>query len=175
MTRSLFVSLLVVGAGWALGHGEFISADPAPDTVLGDPPSQVTLVFSEPVEVRFSTFKVYRLEDPGEAQEAAHETEHAEGSSGHHEGEHDGGEHGGDPEWLRLNGLAGALVSEALGLEEDGEARVDLGVNERGQSSIVTLALRATLREGVYVVMWNALSVDTHITQGYYVFRLEVE
>ncbi len=163
-------SLLLLGAGLALGHSEFASADPTPDTVLRTAPSAVTLVFSEPAEVRFSTFKVYRLEEGGSSEaETSAEPTHGHGD------EHAATQTSGDPEWLRLNGLAGALVAKVLNLRGDGEARVDSGPQETGQSRTVTLTLREDLAPGVYVVMWRLLSVDTHTTQGYYVFRLEAE
>ena len=167
---SLIASVLLLGTGLTLAHGELTSADPPPDTIITAIPSEVTLVFSEPVEVRFSTFKVYRLNTEGEAtddkvQTVEHGAEHDETPSSD--------EASSNPEWLRLNGLAGALVSEVLLLRGDSEARVDTGPQENGQSRTVTLGVTEELVPGVYVVMWRVLSTDTHATQGFYVFKLE--
>lgn len=139
---------LLLGGGLAHAHAEFEVGDPAANSLLTTLPAEVTLKFTEPVEVRFSLFKVYRLEtdlEPG--SHAEHDT-------------------------MRLNGLAGALVSEVLPTRGDDDARADAGVvTEERTSAEVVLELKKDLPPGHYVVMWQALSVDTHTTQGFYVFN----
>lgn len=186
---SLLAGLLLLVAGQALAHSELQRADPAAESVLSAAPSTVALQFSEAVEVRFSTFKVYRLDETATGTTGEHD--HDAMSEAHDRADHDGqdgsreaSDHSADahdhaatpaasdPEWLRLSGLAGALVSEVLDAKEDGPARVDLGTQETGESRTVTLALPEELEPGVYVVMWKVLSVDGHVSQGYYLFRV---
>src|SRR5437867_695697 len=53
---TVFISLLVVlltvmlGTKDALAHAELVRADPAPDSILGAPPQQIDLWFSERVD-----------------------------------------------------------------------------------------------------------------------------
>lgn len=146
----LGVLSLLLGVGSALAHAELKSVSPERDAVLGEAPGEVVLEFTEPAEVRFSTFKVYAL-DADVDLSAENATQ-------------------------RLNGLAGQLVGEVLTTREDTGARVDTGVTPAGgQSESVTLALPEELPAGPYVVMWRVLSVDTHTTQGFYVFQYQPE
>lgn len=145
----LAVSLLWGGAAYA--HADLASSTPAAGAVLEHPPAEVSLTFTEAVEVRFSTFKVYAL-----GADLDFEAEDAE---------------------ARLNGLAAQLVSEALGAREDTGARADLGADPSTSEAArtaeeVTLALEPDLEAGVYVVMWRVLAVDTHTTQGFFTFRV---
>ena len=160
--RNLLVCLLLSGAGLALAHAELVTATPAPKSVVGALPQEVTLSFSEPVEARFSLFKVYKLEPRPEGLSGG-EGETADAT-------------GGAPaelleeEALRLNGLAGALFAEVLTARGDEAARADAGAVTADTSKEVTLALKDGLEAGDYVVMWRVLSADTHTTQGFYVF-----
>ena len=136
----------------ALAHGDLVSSAPADRSVLEGSPEEAVLTFSEPVEVPFSTFKVYRLDVP--LPEAAPD----------------------EREWQRLGGLAGALVSEVLTSEEESEARVDSGVQTSDRrSEEVALGLQEPLQPGVYVLMWRVLSIDTHIVQGFVTFIVAPE
>jgi methionine-rich copper-binding protein CopC len=145
-SRSLLV-LAVLLFGTVHAHAYLLEADPAPFAVVSAP-SEVTLQFTEPVEIRFSLFKVYPLEaDLPEDLATLSEREQR-----------------------RLNGLAGALVNEVLMLRDDAEARSDAGLlTDARIADSVTLALK-DLTPGAYVVMWRVLSIDTHITQDFFVF-----
>lgn len=151
MKRSLLaLALSLTGVGSA--HAELASSTPAAGAVLEQAPAEVSLTFTEAVEVRFSTFKVYAL---GADLEVDAEDNEA-----------------------RLNGLAAQLVSEVLDAPEDTDARVDLGatpsVGDAARTAEeVTLPLEPELAAGVYVVMWRVLAVDTHPTQGFFTFRVE--
>ena len=105
--RHFLACLLLLGAGPALAHAELVTMTPAQNSVLTTLPNSVMLTFSEPVEVGFSLFKVYRLEPTPTS------------TSGGASGGDSGGETGGaspesEEEALRLNGLAGTLVTEVL-------------------------------------------------------------
>lgn len=152
-TLLLTAALTLVGA--ASAHAEFVSADPAPGSVLSEAPGAVTLTFSEPVETRFSRLKVYPLEVAEEAVPAdpANPSER---------------------ERQRLNALAAELVSESLEADDDAEARADTGFQgEARTAAVVTLGLKSDLEPGLYVVMWEVLSIDTHWTSGHFLFFLE--
>lgn len=145
MKRALALILTLAGVGVA--HSELESSTPAANATLQAAPTEVSLSFSEAVEVRFSTFKVYPLDadiDPSA-----------------------------DDARARLNGLAGQLVSEVLETQGDDEARADTGVSEAERTSeTITLPLKPDLPAGVYAVMWRVLSVDTHTSQGFISFQV---
>jgi len=140
-------ALFLFAPGVALAHATLESSEPAPDATLTQPPAAVRLSFSEEVELDFSLFKVYQLDVAGVDLAA-------------------------DNAWQRLNGLAGALVSDVLDRRDDADARADAGLtNAERRAKEVTIGLRDELAPGVYVVMWRILSIDTHGTQGFLVFR----
>jgi methionine-rich copper-binding protein CopC len=133
--------LVLIGIGPAAGHAYLKAADPAEDSVVRALPREVRLTFTEPLEIRFSILKVYRLD-------AA-------------------------PEWdrRRLNAAAGTLTSAVLQRRGDEADRADAGVTTAARTSAqIAVRLRPDLAPGPYVVMWRVLSVDTHTTQGFYVF-----
>jgi methionine-rich copper-binding protein CopC len=138
---ALAAALVLFLAGAAAGHAYLRAADPAEDSVVRAAPDSVKLSFTEPVEVRFSTFKVYRLAaDPGWDQR-------------------------------RLNAAGGALVSDVLQKRGDEADRADDGVVTAARTSAsIVLRLKGSLRPGSFVVMYRVLSIDTHTTQGFYVF-----
>lgn len=145
---SLLAGLLLLGAGSAFAHAEFVEGSPEKGSVVNEKPEQVTITFTEPVVTRFSIFKVYPL-----AVEVALSADNAS---------------------LQLNGLAAALVNDVLMAKDGEDERADSGlVTAERQSAIVTLDLREELAPGHYVVMWRSLSADTHITQGFYVFTYQ--
>ena len=122
----------------AAAHSELEKATPAEDAKVSAPKA-VELSFGEPLELRFSTFKVYPLGVTGNT--------------------------------LKVNGAAGALKTRVLSAKNDDAARADLGLSTTGRTATsVTLPLKPNLVKGAYVVMWKVLSVDTHATDGYYVF-----
>lgn len=136
--------LVLVVAGTAASHAYLRTSDPAEDSVVADLPGSVQLVFTEPVEVRFSVFKIYPVEA--------------------------------EPSWdrRRLNAAAGALVSQVLRRRGDEAERADAGIDAAARTtSEVHMRIRPDLRPGPYVVMWRVLSIDTHTTQGFYVFTYQ--
>jgi methionine-rich copper-binding protein CopC len=133
--------LMLAAAGVASAHAFLKSADPGEDSSINAWPKEIRLTFTEPVELRFSIFKVYRLDAaPGTEQR-------------------------------RLNATAGALVSDVLQKRGDEAARADEGTSNTTRTTAdVLVKLKPDLDPGAYVVMWRVLSIDTHTTQGFYVF-----
>lgn len=170
-----------------LAHAELRQATPAQNSIVDTLPSEVTLVFSEPVELRFSLFKVYKLDGTAvleaateaTAQEGGQSDVEEHGAEGHPSESADGNEDAGasksdapsSSEQLRLNGLAGALVSRVLTARGDEAARADAGLaTVEATSETVSLKLKPGFEPGTYVVMWRVLSIDTHTEQGYSIF-----
>lgn len=148
MTRALLIVTALTLFGAAQAHADLETSSPIAGEVLAELPEAVTLSFTEPVEVRFSTFKVYPLEaeiDMSEENAAQ-----------------------------RLNGLAGRLVSDVLEARGDEEARADTAAEADGRSSTeITLPLKGEVDVIHYVVMWRVLSIDTHTTKGFFTFSVE--
>lgn len=139
MRHAFLVLLLLAGAAFA--HSELEHAAPGQNGTVTTPPDEVVLRFSEPLELTFSTFKVYRLEaDVAEA------------------------------DVQRLNGLAGTLVNDVLSIQGDAAARADAGSELSGLNAEVRLPLKGDLTPGHYVVMWRGPSADTHTATGFYRF-----
>lgn len=139
-TIVLAVLVLWVGlsaAAWS--HAHLRQASPGQGATVTETPTEVRLTFSEPVEVGFSTFKVYPLppaDDEGELREAARE-----------------------------------LMGQVLHARDDADARADAGLaGESRTSADIVILLKDDLEPGPYVVMWRVLSVDTHVTEGFYTF-----
>jgi len=79
-----------------------------------------------------------------------------------------------DDDLLRLKAAAGQLVSRVLRQRGDEDQRADAGVAaDRGASSEIQILLKEGLAPGPYVVMWRVLSVDTHVTEGFFVFIVQ--
>jgi copper resistance protein C len=124
----------------AWGHAFLNASVPAADSTVTSPLKEIRLTYSEPVEIRFSIFKVYKLSAAPSAGPSA------------------------------LHAAATDLVSADLLKRGDEAARSDAGVaNTTRTSTDIVLRLK-DLEPGAYVLMWRALSVDTHTTQGSFVF-----
>lgn len=75
---------------------------------------------------------------------------------------------------LKVNAAAGALKTKVMALKTDAAARADLGARGQGATPrVVTLPLKPNLKAGPYVVMWKALSEDSHPVEGYFVFNVK--
>lgn len=86
----LLLALLVpLGAGSVLAHAELASSEPSAETTVTEPLEEIRLGFSEAVELGFSLFKVDQLDTTGVDLAAENARQ-------------------------RLNGLAGALVSQVI-------------------------------------------------------------
>lgn len=129
-------------AGVALGHAYLARSTPAAGQTVTVAPKSVMLEFTEPLEMAFSTFKVYPL--PLKA------------------GETD------------VRAAAAKLAQEVLSRKDDAEARADQGlVSNASPATRLELKLKDKLMPGWYIVMWKALSVDTHVTTDHFAFRYQ--
>ncbi len=128
-------------AGVALAHSNLMQSVPADGQTIASLTKTVTLEFSEPLEVKFSVFKVYRLQtNPTDANAARKDAE--------------------------------ALMDEVLDKKGDESARADDGLaTDVPSAARLQVKLKPRLQPGWYVVMWRALSVDTHTTDDWLVFR----
>lgn len=148
--RRLLIILTALVLGAASAHADLVASEPEGGSVLAEAPAVVVLDYSEPLEVPFSIFKVYRLDADVDLSD--------------------------DNAQQRLNGLAAELVNDVLELRDDAdaEARADTGLETDGNTvDQVTFVLQEDLPDGHYVVMWRVLSIDTHVTQGFFTFSVE--
>jgi methionine-rich copper-binding protein CopC len=125
----------------AAAHALLESSVPADGSILREAPTAIRLVFSAPIDPRFSIFKIYPV--PVSAR--------------------------GDERSMRR--AAAVLVSALIDRRGHEPARVDEGVSAAGRTTReVGIRLRADARPGVYVVMWKVLSIDSHVSQDYMLF-----
>jgi copper resistance protein C len=69
---------------------------------------------------------------------------------------------------------AAKLVTRVLALKNDDAEKADLGLTSTASpASRLEVKLKPKLGAGWYVVMWRALSVDSHSTSDFFVFRLQ--
>lgn len=126
----------------ASAHAFLNASTPGADSIVTTPIKEVKLSYSEPVVIRFSIFKVYKVN-----------VNAALGA-----------------DMRALHAAADSLVAAALLKRGDDAARSDAGLaNTTRTSSDIVVRLR-DLEPGAYVVMWRVLSVDTHTTQGSFIF-----
>ena len=137
----LILGALTLGAGVRASAHAFLNASvPSAGSTVATPPAEVKLTYSEPVEIRFSIFKVYKLTAaPGADLRALH-------------------------------AAAETLVAADLLKRGDEADRSDAGVANTTRSSADIVVRLKELAPGAYVLMWRALSVDTHTTQGSFIF-----
>ena len=124
-----------------LAHAYLLQGIPAGGSTVHEQPQKVTLIMNEPIEIRFSTFKVYPLEVKTDMSQRD----------------------------IAL--AAKSLMEEVLSLRNDGEVRLDTGLtNKARQNKKITIGLKADLMPGTYVVMWKTLSIDTHSSEDFTFF-----
>jgi copper resistance protein C len=136
--------LMVALLGFADAHSYLKTSTPAEGATI-TALAPVSLEFTENLETTFSFFKVYKLANTGNLSD--------------------------ETERLKLNGQASILVNEVLTKQDDDLERADSSVLAEGEASTITLELKEDLTPGIYAVMWRVLSVDTHTTQGFYLFE----
>jgi methionine-rich copper-binding protein CopC len=140
---SALVSLVLTGV--AIAHSYLSNSSILPNSILKTSPERVRLEFSEPLEINFSSFKLYKLRiNPT------------------------------DPDKRKLE--IETLVNRVMTLKNDDSSRSDDGLETTAsQASVVTLKLKPKLKAGFYVLMYRVLSVDTHITQDYFSFKIAAD
>ena len=133
-----FLALLL-----ALAHAELKSSIPKAGSTIKEMPTAVQILFTEAVEVKLSTFKVYRLQASPEALQ--------------------------NPAQVRT--LARRLFNQVLLSKNDAAKRWDNELKTLARTSrSITLGLKPNLKAGTYVVMWQNLSTDGHREKGFFVF-----
>ncbi|HLW60611.1 MAG TPA: copper resistance CopC family protein [bacterium] len=143
--RSGWIAVIIMlgcmcGGPQASAHAFLNASVPSADSTASALLKEVRLSYSEPVEIRFSIFKVYKLNAAPGADVRA------------------------------LHAAADDIVSADLLKRGDEAARSDAGVaNTTRTSTDIVLRLK-DLEPGAYVLMWRVLSVDTHTTQGSFIF-----
>jgi copper transport protein len=78
------------------------------------------------------------------------------------------------PENLELR-FSEAVRLTARSIQKDGESKRSLGPLPSGMAEAFSVALPATLEDGHYVVTWRALSEDTHVMTGEFMFAVGAE
>lgn len=147
--RAALAAILLALAGLqaAHGHAQLDSSIPAANATVTEEVTSIVLDFSEGVEVAFSSFKVYTI--VGEVDQAA------------------------DDAGMLLNALASDMAAQYNGSQEEGDGFVPTtAAAPDGDGSKVLLQLVEPLGPGHYVVMWKALSADTHAIDGHFVFTV---
>ena len=129
-------------------HAVLATSSPDAGAVVSESPAEVHLTFTEGVEVDFSDFWLVRM-DADEVDPGA------------------------DDALMRLNGRASTYLSAYLSGSPSGEGEVPVEADwAEGTKSEVVLSLSESLAPGHYVVMWRALSADTHVVNGHVVFTV---
>lgn len=136
-TLSLFLLGLL-----AMAHAEYKSSVPKAASVVKEMPAQIQLFFTESLELKLSSFKVYRLQ-----ADAIHLS----------------------PAQIRTQ--ARALYRQLLLVQNDQDKRWDTGVKTTTRTTKeVVLGLKPGIKPGAYVVMWQNLGTDGHRVRGFYTF-----
>src|SRR5690625_1364476 len=151
MRRLLTVLLFALISASVRAHAELRTSEPAAGAVAETAPEEVVLTFSEPLETLFSVFKVYER-DAADVDLTAADAEQ------------------------RLNGLAAALVNDVLELRDDEDEQVAAElVSDDATTAELSLQFPEALADGHYGVMRRGLSMDTHVTQDFFVFSVAAE
>lgn len=187
-------AVLALSTGAVFAHADFLSSTPENRERVTSAPSEIELVFSERLEVAFSTFRVYALPenlaqaeadtalrentmplgDTDDDQTDDHGDDHGNEQDDDHGDDHaenagdDSGHDQGDDS---SQGGLSAFVTEMLETEDD-EAEHE-GGDVTTQGAQVSIALAGDLEPGWYVVMWRALSADEHPVEGYVTFNYQ--
>lgn len=187
--RRTIITTLFLIASFVLAHADFESSNPEDGAFMQVAPLIVKLVFDEDVDTKFSVFKVYKLENEAliadlraKKMDHGHDENHGEdhhGEDGHgdeHSESHDEtDDHHADEHTEEASELD-VFVEDIMAMREDSNARVDTGLmSEERMMSEVVLLLDEALEPGYYLVMWRALSDDTHIEAGYIHFEYAPE
>jgi copper resistance protein C len=129
-------------AGVVLAHSYLSNSSILANSILKTVPERLTLEFSEPLELGFSSFKVYKLE-----------TKTTDGAKLK----------------LEAQALVNKVLALKNDLAKRADDGLETTASE---ATVVKLKFKPNLKLGIYVVMYRVLSVDTHITQDFFTFSL---
>lgn len=136
---AILASLALVGV--AVAHSNLTRSTPADAQTVAALPKTVVLEFSEPLEVKFSVFKMYKLETTAtDAKSARKDADALVGKV------------------LEKRGDEAERADDGLATSVPTAARLEV-------------KLKPNLTPGWYVVMWKVLSMDTHTSDDSIVFR----
>lgn len=133
--------LLLAAVVPAFSHAHMHHATPAPDSTVKVWPAAVKLEFSEGIEPKFATFRVYRLAVPTTASDSAAKT------------------------------AADKSADGMLAAKADSAVRADASVSLASSNTQATVALKSGMKPGWYAVAWKVVSDDGHIMRDHFVFR----
>ena len=136
------VGLALAFASHGLAHAYLETSVPEGGTTIDTMPTEIVLTLSEAVELRFSTFKVVRLEDAPADRRALLEAAGA---------------------------LLEEVLP--LRDDEELRADTGV-LHEDSTSAVIRIGMKEDLPPGTYVVMWRVLSVDTHTSEDLTVFHV---
>ena len=140
--RFLSVALALAFVSPGLAHAYLEISVPEGGTTVDAMPAEIVLTLSEPVELRFSTFKVVRLEDAPTDRRALLEAAGA---------------------------LLEEVLP--LRDDEELRADTGV-LNQESTSAVIRIGMKEDLLPGTYVVMWRVLSVDTHTSEDLTLFHV---
>lgn len=126
---------------FVLGHPYLETSNPEGGSTVAEMPAEIALTLSEPVELKFSIFKVWRLEDAPADRRALLEAAGA---------------------------LLEEVLPLRDDAERRADIGV---LNEESSSAVIRIGMKEDLEPGTYVVMWRVLSVDTHTSGDFTLFH----
>ena len=139
MAKSLLL-LLALLLGFGQAHAYLTEANPSPGAVLETQPGLISLTMSEGVELKFSLFKIYRLDPIPE-----------------------------DKKELARAAKALLAEKIKLRNDEAERADTGL-IEPQDRSTVIKLGLKEGLEPGLYIIMWKVLSVDSHSSEDFSYF-----
>lgn len=138
--RVLLALLLAFALSSSSAHAYLNSAEPASGSTVSQLPAEITLMLSEPVEMRFSTFKVYHLPYPPEDRREL------------------------------VMAIRDLMEAKLLLRNDEAERADTGVLTDARTSDTITLGLKDGLEPGTYVIMWRVLSIDTHTSEDFSLF-----
>ncbi len=179
--RLIVTIVLFLILSFVFAHSDFESSVPSDGALLESVPTEIVLNFKADIQPSFSIFKVYVL--PAEVlSDAMPDSEHSEDEShsDEHSNEHSDAEHsevedhGESSDHGAMDIAAKAFIPTVIDLQNDEGARADLGLaTTEALAKTVTITLKDNLAPGAYVVMFRALSADTHTVEGFITFEIK--
>jgi methionine-rich copper-binding protein CopC len=140
MPKSLLLVCLVSLIGFSQAHSYLTAAVPPPGAVLETQPQVISLTMSEGIELKFSLFKVYRLDTIPQDNKAL------------------------------VKAAKDLLTEKIkLKDDEAVRADVGV-IAPQNRSKEIRLGLKDGLEPGLYIIMWKVLSIDSHSSEDFSYF-----
>ncbi len=126
--------------GFSQAHAYLTASEPSAGTVLVTLPPSISLSMSEEVELKFSLFKIYRLDTEPEDKKAL------------------------------VTAAKSLLEEKIKLKNDEAERADTGILNEEKRSSTITIGLKEGLEPGLYIIIWKVLSVDSHSSEDFTYF-----